>query len=942
MIIVKNRELLIPNNERYIGTTYDNETENRVFQVPRFSQRGVDLAALTFRLDIQYANEAFDTVLLDKEVGEAFIILIWRITSATLQVPGTLYIGLRAIDDEATVKWSSFSAAMYAERHLNTPGNYGGSLTEIEQIEQDHQYMKGVVDELKANIDYAHDAEAWAQGTRSGTAVPSTDKTYHKNSKYYSEQASAKATQAANSATAAANSATQAAETVADTNARFNNAMEAVTSETEVIDARVGADGTTYPVLKSRLDAEHTQLNDSVNDLNTILNYTGDEINIDVTWEGYYYIYFTNGNKISISETAASVCILSNPISIPASTNVKVNARLGSSRSVIALVNPNGSYTPLVQGTDANHYVEYTYTATEDCNIVVCTFGKLSDSRPDFYVRKKVMTSRLDDMDYSIESKVSMDQGIQNAGKILVVGSDGIVTVGDPYNDAIGVKNGGALNAYTESSGFAIPATVELYISLANYAENVNKWFYGVSTATKCAVGIFNGKLRISTNVGDYSYQEVNYLEGNKVHLVLQYSYDDHVITKRAYVDGAMIAEAVNNTNGMSINDAFSNFDTIEISVYHKRIWNRILSASEIATLYNNGDPSSYVLTPSIKAGIVSNLSPEGLYESGWHDSVQDQTIALADGAIILRDGDDPTPASATVIKKEIYPEFDYNQSAERMPHDCTFIGDDFVTFNQPSDGGGVKYINPVTWELLKTIHVMFTEDNGKYLQNKSVDYKFEKLLIGNGRAIATGESSYLDQGAKLYVFHSANTWKNMSETITFSNCGNYDVIDISSLGYKTYGFWGASEDLVFVSCNLFNDVFLIRLGKGTNELSYGTYVAAENGRYNGSYDVIKHWHQDGKLGNYSAHGGQYYNGYLYLATNNDAVCTIYRCNLDSDGSLSFDALNFLRYGSGYPNTLACKYIDGVCIHNGTIYAQPLIKENNTYSTYAGIIKMNL
>ena len=248
MIIVKNRELLIPNNERYIGTTYDTDTENRVFQVPRFNQRGVDLAALTFRLDIQYANESYDTVILDKEVGEAFIILIWEITSATLQVPGTLYIGIRAIDDEATVKWSSFSAAMYAERHLNTPGNYGGSLTEIEQMEQDHQYMKGVVDELKENIDYAHDAEAWAKGTRSGSAVPSTDTTYHNNSKYYSEQASTKATQAANSATAAANSATQAAETVADTNTRFNNAVAAVTSETEVIDARVGADGTQYTI----------------------------------------------------------------------------------------------------------------------------------------------------------------------------------------------------------------------------------------------------------------------------------------------------------------------------------------------------------------------------------------------------------------------------------------------------------------------------------------------------------------------------------------------------------------------------------------------------------------------------------------------------------------------------------------------------------------------
>lgn len=264
MIIVKNRELLIPNNERYIGTTYDTETENRIFQVPRYSQRGVDLAALTFRLDIQYANESYDTIVLDKEVGEAFIILIWRITSSTLQVPGTMYIGIRAIDNEAAVKWSSFSAAMYVERHLNTPGNYGGGLTEIEQMEQDHQYMKGVVNELKANLDYAHDAEAWAQGTRSGTAVPSTDKTYQKNSKYYSEQANVSKNAAASSATAAAGSATQAAATVADTNTRFNNAVAAVTSDTEVIDARVGADGTQYTVLKNRLDAEHSSVKNAI------------------------------------------------------------------------------------------------------------------------------------------------------------------------------------------------------------------------------------------------------------------------------------------------------------------------------------------------------------------------------------------------------------------------------------------------------------------------------------------------------------------------------------------------------------------------------------------------------------------------------------------------------------------------------------------------------
>lgn len=44
--------------------------------------------------------------------------------------------------------------------------------------------------------DYVEDAEAWAKGTRDGVAVGSSDETYHKNSKYYSEQGSASASAA--------------------------------------------------------------------------------------------------------------------------------------------------------------------------------------------------------------------------------------------------------------------------------------------------------------------------------------------------------------------------------------------------------------------------------------------------------------------------------------------------------------------------------------------------------------------------------------------------------------------------------------------------------------------------------------------------------------------------------------------------------------------------
>lgn len=57
---------------------------------------------------------------------------------------------------------------------------------------------------------YGHDAEAWAIGERGGTPVGSSDPTYHNNSKYYSEQAGTSATNAGNAATRAEASAATA------------------------------------------------------------------------------------------------------------------------------------------------------------------------------------------------------------------------------------------------------------------------------------------------------------------------------------------------------------------------------------------------------------------------------------------------------------------------------------------------------------------------------------------------------------------------------------------------------------------------------------------------------------------------------------------------------------------------------------------------------------
>lgn len=192
MIIVKNRELLVPLPERYLGTDYDISSEVRQFQVPRFAQNGVDLSALTFRCDFFFADgtRAYDTITLGKEVSDEYIVLTWNVTRTVLQShPGTLFIQLRAIDGEATVRWGSYRAAFYVERHLNAPGNYEGSdLSEIEQMEQDYTYFKSVIEQVAGLPQYVDEAEAWAVGERNGNPVASEDATYNNNSKYYADR----------------------------------------------------------------------------------------------------------------------------------------------------------------------------------------------------------------------------------------------------------------------------------------------------------------------------------------------------------------------------------------------------------------------------------------------------------------------------------------------------------------------------------------------------------------------------------------------------------------------------------------------------------------------------------------------------------------------------------------------------------------------------------
>ena len=171
MIIVRNRELLIPREEFNIGTNYDSGTETREFRLNKVTQGGIDITNLSFKLDIKYANGNTDTATLDKVYPDAedteettestedetkvlilppappmppappepkkddYISLILTVTKNMLQVPGAVLVQLRGYTADGTLKWTSYQGAFYVEAAINTPTTYTGDLTELEQLE---------------------------------------------------------------------------------------------------------------------------------------------------------------------------------------------------------------------------------------------------------------------------------------------------------------------------------------------------------------------------------------------------------------------------------------------------------------------------------------------------------------------------------------------------------------------------------------------------------------------------------------------------------------------------------------------------------------------------------------------------------------------------------------------------------------------------------------
>ena len=88
MITVVGRKLIIPETDKQIGTTYDNNSEVRHIRINRITTGGVDLSNLRFKLDLEYADTTTDTCLLAVEVQDEYVLLTWTIPAACLTHKG--------------------------------------------------------------------------------------------------------------------------------------------------------------------------------------------------------------------------------------------------------------------------------------------------------------------------------------------------------------------------------------------------------------------------------------------------------------------------------------------------------------------------------------------------------------------------------------------------------------------------------------------------------------------------------------------------------------------------------------------------------------------------------------------------------------------------------------------------------------------------------------
>ena len=158
MITIKNRKLIIPKEDRVIGTVSDNNSETRIFVIDRYIATGIDLAALTFGMDMVYEDGTTkNATYLTKEVTDDIINLTWGIVAGDVQKAGTMFVQITAFDYDGTVKWATIRDAFYVEPVIGTAEEYSGDLSAFQRMEA---VLDQKLDKIEGFLEDIDDIEA--------------------------------------------------------------------------------------------------------------------------------------------------------------------------------------------------------------------------------------------------------------------------------------------------------------------------------------------------------------------------------------------------------------------------------------------------------------------------------------------------------------------------------------------------------------------------------------------------------------------------------------------------------------------------------------------------------------------------------------------------------------------------------------------------------------
>ena len=170
MITIKNRKLIIPRDDRVIGTVSDNNSETRIFVIDRYLANGIDLAALTFGMDMEYEDGTTkNATYLTKEVTDDIINLTWGIVAGDVQKAGTMFVQITAFDYDGTVKWATIRDAFYVEPVIGTAEEYTGDLSAFQRMEA---VLDQKLDKIEDYLDDIDDIEAAEEGRISAEEGP--------------------------------------------------------------------------------------------------------------------------------------------------------------------------------------------------------------------------------------------------------------------------------------------------------------------------------------------------------------------------------------------------------------------------------------------------------------------------------------------------------------------------------------------------------------------------------------------------------------------------------------------------------------------------------------------------------------------------------------------------------------------------------------------------